>query len=59
MLTSEGAVWHRQRRFLAPIFTPKRIATNYAAIMVDETRRLVQRWDRAASTGVGVDVHAR
>ena len=58
MLTSEGAVWHRQRRFLAPIFTPKRISTNYAAIMVHEAQRLVQRWDSAATTGVGVDAHA-
>jgi cytochrome P450 len=58
MLTSEGAVWHRQRRFLAPIFTPKRISTNYAAIMVHEAQRLVQRWDSAATSGVGVDAHA-
>lgn len=58
MLTSEGEVWHRQRRFLAPIFTRKRISTNYATLMVDEAQRLVRSWDEAAKTGVAVDVHA-
>jgi cytochrome P450 len=56
MLTSEHEVWHRQRRFLAPMFTPKRISTNYAAIMVDESQQLVQRWDAAAAAGTVVDV---
>ena len=52
MLTSEGAVWHRQRRFLAPIFTPKRISTNYAAIMVHEAQRVV---DEGIATRAEVD----
>lgn len=58
MLTSEGDVWHRQRRFLAPFFTRKRISTNYAALMVDEAQRLVRRWNEAADTATAVDVHA-
>ncbi|HET9649859.1 MAG TPA: cytochrome P450 [Microlunatus sp.] len=57
MLTSEGDDWHRQRRFLAPVFTPKRISTTYADIMVDEAQQLVRRWNRVAATGGGVDVH--
>lgn len=56
MLTSEGNVWHRQRRFLAPVFTAKRISTTYAGIMVDEARQLVQRWHRVAATGGRLDV---
>lgn len=44
MLTSQDEVWHRQRRFLAPIFTPRRIAADYAGIMADEARGLVERW---------------
>ena len=58
MLTSEDEVWHRQRRFLAPMFTPKRISTNYAAIMVEETHLLVRRWQQAAAAGTDVDVRA-
>jgi cytochrome P450 len=44
MLTSEGAVWRRQRRMLAPIFTPRRIAGSYVSIMVDEAQQLADRW---------------
>jgi len=58
MLTSEGDEWRRQRRFLAPIFTPRRIATSYAAIMVEEAQRLVGRWETAARNGAAVDAHA-
>ena len=58
MLTSEDGVWHRQRRFLAPMFTPNRISKNYAAIMVEETHLLVRRWQEAAAAGTDVDVRA-
>ena len=58
MLTSEGEEWRRQRRFLAPIFTPRRIATSYAAIMVQEAQRLVAQWETAARNGTAVDAHA-
>ncbi|TKV61237.1 cytochrome P450 [Nakamurella flava] len=56
MLTAEGDEWRRQRRFLAPVFTPRRIAGAYADIIVDETSRLADRWD--TTTGRTVDVHA-
>ena len=58
MLTSENEVWHRQRRFLAPLFTPKRISTDYAAVMVEETQAMVRRWSPAATGGTTVDVRA-
>jgi cytochrome P450 len=58
MLTSEGEVWHRQRRFLAPVFTRRRIETSYAGIMVQEAQRLVARWDDAEAAGRTVDAHA-
>ncbi len=57
MLTSEGDDWHRQRRFLAPVFTPKRLSTAYAAIMVEEAQQVVRRWNPVAATGGSVDVN--
>ena len=57
MLTSEGDQWRRQRRLLAPVFTPRRIATAYADIMVQEAQRLVERWRDAAADGAALDAH--
>ena len=51
MLTSEGEVWHRQRRHLARVFTRRRIENSYALIMVEEAQRLVARWSQAAAAG--------
>ena len=58
MLTSEGEVWHRQRRFLAPIFTARRITTQYAPVMAEEAAHLVERWRAAEAAGASVDVNA-
>jgi cytochrome P450 len=58
MLTSEGEAWHRQRRFLAPMFTPRRIASSYAGVMVEEVQRLVERWSDGAASESAIDVHA-
>ena len=58
MLTSEGDVWRRQRRFLAPVFTRRRIENSYAGIMVEEAQRLVAGWAEAAAVGSTVDAHA-
>ena len=58
MLTSEGEDWHRQRRFLAPFFTPKRIATSYAPVMAEEATKWVERHRAAAAGGLTVDAHA-
>jgi cytochrome P450 len=57
MLTSQDEVWHRQRRFLAPIFTHRRIAGSYARIMVDEAERLVSRLRVTAANGQTLDAY--
>lgn len=55
VLTSQDDVWRRQRRFLAPIFTPRRIVHDYAPIMADEAQQLVARWDRRRRDAETVD----
>jgi len=57
LLTSEDESWHRQRRFLAPIFTRRRIAGDYIHIMIEEAERLVERWQAAATEGRSVDLY--
>ena len=43
LLTSEDADWQRQKRFLQPLFGPKRVE-GYAAAMGEQVDDLVQRW---------------
>jgi cytochrome P450 len=57
LLTSEDESWLRQRRFLAPIFTRRRIAGDYIPIMIEEAEGLVERWQAAASEGRSVDLY--
>ena len=57
LLTSEDESWHRQRRFLAPIFTRRRIAGDYIHIMIEEAERLIERWQAAAAEGRSVDLY--
>jgi cytochrome P450 len=56
LLTSNGQRWRQQRRTLAPLFTPRRVA-RYVAVMADEAARLRHRWT-AAATSTRVDLHA-
>lgn len=42
LLTSEGVEWKRQRRMMAPLFQPRRLA-GFAAIMTDYSERLVAK----------------
>lgn len=42
LLTSEGAVWKRQRRMMAPIFQPRRLA-GFAEIMTEYSASLADR----------------
>ena len=51
LLTSQGELWRRQRRQLAPLFTPRRVAEEYATVMTEEAERLVSRWRSLAATG--------
>ncbi len=57
LLTSQDEIWHRQRRFLAPIFTRRRILAAYAPVMINEAERLVDRWRDAAADGRVLDAY--
>ncbi len=57
LLTSEDERWHRQRRFLAPMFTRRRISTTYAPVMAEEAARLVSRLRTAADEGTTLDAY--
>jgi cytochrome P450 len=53
LLTSEGALWQRQRRLIQPLFTRRQIAT-YSDIMAEEATAVADRWTAAPGT---VDGH--
>ena len=57
VLTSEDEGWHRQRRFLASVFTRRRVTTMYAPVMTEEAQRLVDRWRSAAASGEPLDTY--
>lgn len=57
LLNSQDERWLRQRRFLQPLFTRRRIA-GYADSMAEETAELVGRWRPHADGGHAVDLHA-
>jgi cytochrome P450 len=55
LLTSQDERWHRQRRFVAPLFSPRRLEGEYVPVLVEEAARMRERW-RAAPDAV-TDVH--
>ncbi len=45
LVTAEGEEWRLQRRTIAPLFTPRHVASFFPA-MVEAANRLVRRWQR-------------
>ena len=43
LVTSEGPLWQRQRRLMAPTYTPRSV-TRYAEIMVSAADEMLVRW---------------
>jgi cytochrome P450 len=43
LLTSQDETWQRQKRFLQPLFTPRRV-TGYAGVMAAQVRETVAQW---------------
>jgi cytochrome P450 len=57
LLTSEGALWLRQRRLIQPVFHRRSVAT-FASLMTDETLAMLERWRPAIDGGEPLDVPA-
>jgi cytochrome P450 len=53
LVTSEGALWRRQRRIIAPMFQHKRIA-GFVPAMAELTAAMLDRWDRVGA-GAALD----
>lgn len=55
LVASNGETWRRQRRLMAPFYTPKGVQA-YAELMIRDGKHLVERWQKLASTGSEVDI---
>jgi cytochrome P450 len=55
LVSSTGELWRRQRKLMAPLYTPKGVQT-YAALMIRDGARLVERWQALAGAGTEVDI---
>ena len=55
LLTSDGALWRRQRRLIAPMFHRQRVA-GFCNLMVDSTLEMLERWEALAQSSEPFDV---
>jgi cytochrome P450 len=55
LVTSEGALWLRQRRLMQPMFHRQKIAA-FGAMMAECTAEMLERWDPRAAAGETFDV---
>ena len=57
LITSEGALWLRQRRLIQPVFHRRSVAS-FASLMTGETLAALERWRPAMERGEPLDVPA-
>jgi cytochrome P450 len=57
LLTSEGEVWHRQRRLMAPAFHERRLA-GYGEATVRFSKRMLENWRPGELRNVHADMMA-
>jgi cytochrome P450 len=55
LVASTGDLWRRQRKLMAPFYTPKGVQA-YAELMIRDGERLVSRWQTLASQGTEVEI---
>jgi hypothetical protein len=56
LLASRGDLWRRQRKLMAPFYTPKGVQV-YAELMLKGGLRLVDRWSGMDGKAVEIGVH--
>jgi cytochrome P450 len=57
LTTSDGSLWQRQRRSMAPTLQPRRISA-FLAVITATTEKLLDRWQLAAKRGQPLDISA-
>lgn len=55
LVASTGDLWRRQRKLMAPFFTPKGVQA-YSGLMLRDAARLVERWEALARGGAEVEM---
>jgi cytochrome P450 len=55
VLTSRGELWRRQRRLMAPFFTPRSVETYFPVILRDG-QGTIERWNKLAGSGEPVEM---
>ena len=55
LVASTGDLWRRQRKLMAPFYTPRGVQA-YAELMVRDGTRLVDRWAELAGKGTEVEI---
>ncbi|MDO5499643.1 MAG: cytochrome P450, partial [Propionibacteriaceae bacterium] len=55
LVASTGELWRRQRKLMAPFFTPRGVQA-YAEIMLADARRVEERWAGLAASGATIDM---
>lgn len=56
LISSEGPLWRTERRIIQPSFTRDMIA-KLGGVMVTQTERMLDRWERTIAPGEAFDVH--
>jgi cytochrome P450 len=57
LVTADGPLWLRQRKLVQPAFTKQRVA-DYGRLMVDATRRMLERWTLVDQTHAALNIDA-
>jgi cytochrome P450 len=55
LVVSTGELWRRQRKLMAPFYTPKGVQA-YAELMIRDGARLADRWHALAREGTEVEI---